>query len=298
MGNFKSIQNIKLREGDYMQIYEIKASVISTEINLSDIARHFVINKKYKWEEPLILDENYLKGVILHPENKFVYLFYFGSIVAINLTLHEIKDIISYLNNIDKNLKTGASLVYVEEYSLKIDKDADFESEEEVDFELFYDSVIVKNLENFHMGILATILARSVALKKIENDVDILLDELENVINFLDKGHLKLSDEKLSKMSGKILRFKYSTLSNIMLLEKPDIAWKNEEAELFFSSLTELYEIKDRYERLRHKLEALLDITEVFSSLTHAKRGNRLEWMVIILIFIELILSVVDKVFK
>lgn len=281
-----------------MQIYEFKSSVISTEINLAEIAKHFVINKKFRWEEPLILDEKYLKGIISFPENKFVYIFYFGSIVSVNLTLHEIKDIIAYLKTIDKNLKPNATLGYVEDYKLEINEDIDIESIEDVDFELNYESIVVKSLEKFQMGILATILARSVALRRIETDIDLLLDELENVINFLDKGHLKLSDEKLAKTSGKILRFKYSTLSNIMLLEKPDVAWHNEEAEQFFVRLMDLFELKDRYERLRHKTEVLMDITEVFSTLSHAKRGNKLEWMVIILIFIELILSVFDKLFK
>lgn len=281
-----------------MQIYEFKSCVISAEINLADIARHFVINKKYKWEEPLILDENYLQGILPHPENKFAYIFHFGSIVSVNLTLHEIKDVIAYLKNIDKNLNPNPNLGYIEEYKLEINENLDTEAIQDVDFELNYDSLVVKNLEIFHMGILATILAKSVALKKIEVDSDTLLDELENIMNFLDKGQLKLSDKNLSKMSGKVLRFKYSTLSNLMLLEKPDVAWRKEEAEQLFVGLTELFELKDRYDRLRHKTEVLLDITEVFASLTHAKRGNKLEWMVIILIFIELILSFVDKIFK
>jgi uncharacterized Rmd1/YagE family protein len=113
---------------------------------------------------------------------------------------------------------------------------------------------------------------------------------------FLDKGHLNLSDDKLAKMSGKILKFKYTTLSSIMVLDKPDIAWKNEDAEDFFMHLSDLFELKDRYEKIRHKTEVLLDITEVFSSLTHAKRGNRLEWAVIILISLEILMSVIDKI--
>jgi uncharacterized Rmd1/YagE family protein len=41
-----------------------------------------------------------------------------------------------------------------------------------------------------------------------------------------------------------------------------------------------------------------MDITEVFAKLTHERRGNALEWMVIVLIAIELILAVVDYFFK
>jgi uncharacterized Rmd1/YagE family protein len=273
-----------------MQTYDFRSSVISIEINLSKIAGHFGIDKKFKWEEPLILDEKQLKGIIPQPQNKFIYVFHFGSIAFINLTIHEAKDIINYLKKIDKNLKTDTSFGYIEDFRLLVN--------EEAEFELRYDSIIINKLNQYHMDIIATILAKSVALKKIEHDTDILLDEIENIIEYLDKGHLNLSDEQLAKLSAKVLRFKYNTISYIMLLEKPDIAWKIEEAFDFFNNLSELFEIKDRYEKIRNKTEVLLDITEVFSGLTHAKRGTRLEWMVIILILIELLMSVASTIFK
>lgn len=271
-----------------MNTFEFKSTLIGPEINLKEIALHFGINKKFKWEEPLILNESYLKGLLPQPMGKYVYIFNFGSIVCINLTFHEIKDIVIYLKRIDKNLKETSQFGYVEDFKLIVNEN----SQPEIN----YDSVIVDTQEEHHLDIISTILAKSVALKKIEIDTDILLDEIENIMVFLDKGHLNLSDDKLAKMSGKILRFKYTTLSNIMVLDKPDIAWKNEAAEDFFMDLSDLFELKDRYEKIRHKTEVLLDITEVFSSLTHAKRGNRLEWAVIILILIEIVMAVVEKI--
>lgn len=46
------------------------------------------------------------------------------------------------------------------------------------------------------------------------------------------------------------------------------------------------------------KTEALMDITTVFAGLAHAKRGNRLEWAVIVLIAIEIVLSVTDMLLR
>lgn len=275
---------------DLMNNFEFKSTVIGPEINIKEIAVHFGINKKFKWEEPLILNENFLKGLLPQPQGKYVYLFHFGSIACINLTFHEIKDVVKYLKGIDKTLKDNSPFGYVEDFKLVVNENSEFE--------INYDSVVVDTLKEHHLDIIATILAKSVALKKIEIDTDILLDEIENIMDFLDKGHLNISDDKLSKMSGKILRFKYTTLSSIMVLDKPDIAWKNEDAEDFFINLSDLFELKDRYEKIRHKTEVLLDITEVFSSLTHAKRGNRLEWAVIILILIEIVMTVVEKIIE
>lgn len=273
-----------------MQSYEFKSTYINGEINLDGIAIHFGIEKKFKWEEPLILGEKHLKGIIRQPQNKLVYLFNFGGIVFVNLAIHESKDIISYLKNIDKSLKNNAMFDYMEDFKLIED--------DKSSFELNYNSIIVNTLSQYHLDIIATVLAKSVSLKKIESDIDVLLDEIENIIEFLDKGHLNIKDEQLAKMSGKTLRFKYSSISYIMLLDKPDIAWKNEEAYDFFNNLSELFELHDRYDKIRNKTEILMDITEVFSSLAHAKRGTNMELFVIILIAIELLLSLVQMLFK
>lgn len=270
-----------------MNVFELKAYAVANEINLNIVAEHFGITKKYRWEEHLALDQDLLKGIIAHPEGKVLRIFHFGSVVGTNLTLHEIKDILEYLKRIDKNLNSRLDFNYNDDFRLEIRKD--------ISTELTNDSFIADELRDFHAPIISTILAKSVALEKIETDSDLLLDEIENVIEYLDKGHLNLSDEKLAKISSKILRFKFNTISYIMLLDKPDIAWNNEVAEQFFINMADLFELYDRYETIKSKTEILMDVTEVFTGLAHAKRGTRLEWMIIILISLEIIMSLVFK---
>jgi uncharacterized Rmd1/YagE family protein len=144
----------------------------------------------------------------------------------------------------------------------------------------------------------ATVLAKSVALERIERDTDVLLDEIEDIVGYLQQGKLNISDEQLGKMSARILGFKLSTISYIMLLDKPDITWVNEEAAALYDELGTLFELNDRYENIKHKTETLMDITEVFAGLTHARRGTRLEWAIIVLIGIEIVLSLVDMAMK
>jgi len=270
-----------------MASYDFISYTISNEINLNEIAGHFGINKKFKWEEPLILRERNLKGILAKPDDKLVFIFSFGSIVCVNMAFHETQDVINYLKKIDKNLRNNPPSMIKEDFKLIVNPNAKFE--------VTYNSIIINRIQDYHFNIIATILAKSVALEKIEEDIDILLDKIEDIVNFLEKGKLNISDENLAKMSSKILRFKYNTISYIMLLDKPQIVWENEDAEKFFTELSELFELNDRYEKIKHKTELLLDITEIFSSLTQSKRGAKLEWMVIILILIEIILSLLDK---
>lgn len=52
--------------------------------------------------------------------------------------------------------------------------------------------------------------------------------------------------------------------------------------------------LQQRYQEIKHKSETLLDVTDVFSSLSHARRAARLEWIIIILIAIEIFIYLLE----
>lgn len=264
-----------------------KVFSLCNEINLDNVASHFGINKKYKWEDFLTLTENYLKGIVLVPENKSVIVFSFGSIVFINMEHHEIVDIVNYLKRVEKNL-ANPTYDFSDDYMLEIGNGKP---------QINYDSMSVTEYQDFQVEILSIVLAKSVALEKIESDITHLLDYVENIVTLLEKGAFSIKDKELAKISAKILGFKFNTISYIMLLDKPDITWENQNSEVLYTQLSHLFELNERYEKIQSKTEILMDITEVFGALTHQKRGNKLEWMVIILIFIEILLTLIEYIF-
>lgn len=273
-----------------MQRWIFKSLVLSSEINLNKIAAHFGINHKFKWEDPLILNESSLKGIVKDIENKYVYIYYFGSMVFINMEHHEIMDVVNYIKNIDLNLKNNTPDNYIDEYRLEVSP--------EYEYMLYNDLMTSNEFAPYYLDILALVLAKSTSLRKIENDTEKLLDSIEDVINYLDTGKFNMSDEQIAKTSAQVLRFKYHTISNLMLLDKPKSAWDNEDIENFFVQVTELFEFKDRYQKITRKSEILTDITEVFATLSHEKRGTKLEIMVIVLILFELIIGVIGFLYK
>jgi uncharacterized Rmd1/YagE family protein len=265
---------------------EFKAVVLSNEINLTKIAHHFGIHEDFKWEDSLTLSGSCLKGIIREPLGKEIYIFHFGSMVFVNCQHHEIMDAIGYLKRIEKSLNTANPSEYVDDYLLEVIPSGEFS--------INNNRMITTSDNDYQREIVATILAKSVALERIEIHIDLLLDEIEDVVQYLHQGKLNISDEQLAKMSARILGFKFNTISYIMLLDKPDITWVNEDAAELFAELSALFELEDRYEKIKHKSDTLMDITGVFSGLVHAKRGNKLEWAVIILIAIEIVLSLLD----
>lgn len=79
-----------------------------------------------------------------------------------------------------------------------------------------------------------------------------------------------------------------------MVLDKPDITWDNPEADRLYTTMAGLFELSQRYLEIKHKSETLLDMTSVFTDLSHARRAARLEWIIIILIAIEIVIYLVQ----
>lgn len=269
---------------------QFKAVAPRNEISFSKLAQHFSVAKKLKWEEPFALQGELLANVIKEPGNKVVYIFQFGSLVFIDFKREEMSTAIRYLKGIEPGIGAGNPWEYSDDYELK--------TGEVEKPEITNDYIIVARAGEYHREIIATILAKSVALERIEVGIDGLLDKIENVIEYLRRGKFGISDKKLAQLSADILGYKLNLISYIMLLDKPSITWFREEASLLFDELSKLFELTERYEKIRHKSEILMDITEVFSSLVHATKGNRLEWIIIILFAIELLFSIILTVLK
>lgn len=273
-----------------MTTYTFKAYGLFKEINLNTIATHFGIRKEFKWEDFLRLQDDQLSGIIRETAGKRVNLFPYGSVVFMNMEQHEIDDVTHYLLKIDPTL-SAPDYTYADDYCLQ----ATSEDEEE---SVTNDVMLVREITFYHLEILSTVLAKSVALENVETDIEVLLDDVEAVIDRLQNGNLSYRDDTLAKTSARILRFKYKTLSTIMLLDKPDITWNNEGAEALHQEMSHLFELGDRYDSLQAKARTLMEILDVFSTLTQHRKANNLEWMIIILILISIIISLIDFYLK
>jgi len=266
-----------------------KCYFVGNEININAIGKHFNFRKKYQWNEPLFISSEALKNILDNTNGKSTYVFSFGSIVFLNFDDKDVKSFMDYIKKIEKNLKEVYK-DYFDDYSLIIDP--------EEELSINYNYMNVPKLDNLYSEIIAIVLAKSTALSRIENAIDILYDKIENIINYLKKGYLKISNEVLAKISGEILSLKYNTVSYIMLLDKPDITWYDENSEKIYSSLEKIFELKDRYGKIHEKTEFLLNIMDTFANLTNTRRSTRLEWIVIILIFVEVIFMMITYFWK
>lgn len=272
-----------------MKPITFKAFAITNEIDLNKIAIHCGIPKKFTWEEPLILKGNILNSILKNNRNESlqVLIFSFGSIVFINhLHEDEIKGVLTFIHSFEPDINLVNAGRYVDDYSLHI--------KESESFELTDEYVVVPEYEDFYPELISTVLAKSVALEKTEEQLGNILDKLENMIDRLEKGKLRIGNKELARTTAKIVRHEYNTIAYIMILDKPDITWTSSDAGDFYDQMLDFFELKDRYTILKNKTEILYNIMDGFSNISHSIRGLFVEWIIVILIVFEIVLTLLD----
>ena len=262
--------------------YKLIAFGVNGELDLNRLALRFGIERRYRWEEPMRLNPVTFTPSVTG-DTAWVYLYYFGGIVFINCGDDMIARCIEGLKKHVDQLREQPQLPFREDFQLQINPAAEAS--------ITNDSAVIPFFKQELLEIICFVVAKSVALELIEERVDTVFDEVGGMINRLGQGVLELPDKALARLASSVLGFKYASISQIMVLDKPEITWDNDEADRFYLTISNLFELQPRYLEIKHKSETLLDITDVFSNLSHARRSARLEWIIIILIAFEIIMA-------
>jgi uncharacterized Rmd1/YagE family protein len=240
-----------------MELFTFKAFAFGGELDLNRLAVKLGITRKYRWEEPMKLNP-----VTFAPatgsDAERVYLYYFGGVVFLNCSGDIIARFLDSIPQYAESLKGQIQLPYREEYRLEIDPGREPA--------ISNDCAIMPRYNLAFLEIICFVIAKS------------------------GRGKLELPDRDMARLASSILSFKFTSIAHIMVLDKPDITWDNPEADRLYTTMASLFELSQRYLEIKHKSETLLDMTDVFSGLSHARRSARLEWIIIILIAIEIVI--------
>ncbi len=273
-----------------MKHLEFKAFAVLNEIDLNKIAVSCGIPKKYTWEEPLILSHKHLQEILskVFEDDKRVFVFSYGCIVLVNVPESEMPALLKYIKNFEPELDLEKWRTYTDEYEIRAEPDGQLKITDAF--------AVVPKHEFFYTELAAIVIAKSVAMEKNEYELGKIFDRLETMIDRLEHGQLHLGNRALARTTARVIRHQYNTVSYIMILDKPDITWSNSDASLFYEKMSDFFELNDRYVILTKKADIMNNIINGFSSISHSIRGLFVEWVIVLLIVVEVVLMVLDLV--
>jgi uncharacterized Rmd1/YagE family protein len=145
--------------------------------------------------------------------------------------------------------------------------------------------------------VVADILAKSVALAYDEERVARVFDHVEPVAENLRRRGARLTTSMSALLGhmGDVLATLHRMVGRVEVAEKPDFLWDHPELERLYARLQDEYELKERDRGLTRKLDLLGQTVSACVDLLQARRSLRVEWYIVILIVIEIVLSLIEK---
>ncbi|MFA9422001.1 MAG: RMD1 family protein [Sedimentibacter sp.] len=227
----------------------------AAKLPLAQIGSFFNLKLEAVWKEYIKIDSNEVEKILKYSSpNKSVYIYTYGCVTFINFNQEEIYVFLEYLGKtyveldykmISKFSETHVMYLNSEDASIKLWEDAD---------------------EEFHYGkyindIVATVLAKSAELYKIETELSEVLDEAGKFIMYLNRGYLRANKKKVISTIAKCIRFKYRSIENVRLLGRSSEFNRTMESRNIFDKVSELFELDERYVVLLNRMNILDSIT-------------------------------------
>lgn len=134
-------------------------------------------------------------------------------------------------------------------------------------------------------------LAQSTKLAFFEASIEETIKRTKYIPETLaHKGSIALSRIKLAKERGRVYLEKSHIILQFNLLDTPEFIWEYPELEHYYLALSRYLEIAPRATVLKDRLEVIQELLEMMADEQKHRHSSMLEWIIIILIAIEILL--------
>ncbi|XP_008285690.1 required for meiotic nuclear division protein 1 homolog [Stegastes partitus] len=141
-------------------------------------------------------------------------------------------------------------------------------------------------------------LCLSVKLAIWEVALDNFVDSIQSIPETLKSGkRVKLSSAEVMRKIGELFTLRHCINLRSDLLLTPDFYWDRENLEKLYEKTCQFLSINRRVNVVNEKLEHCTQLTDLMRSHLSEKHSLRLEWMIIILITIEVMFELAKMVF-
>jgi required for meiotic nuclear division protein 1 len=131
---------------------------------------------------------------------------------------------------------------------------------------------------------------QSAALEYYENLTNEMLESNKQYTQQLEsKGKIQIPKVALLKYIGRVLNVKNSIVDNLYILDDPNMVWDDPELDALNRNLKANFDINPRFRDLDYRLQIVEDNLKLFTDLIQNRDSTRLEWVVIILILVEVL---------
>ncbi|KAF9676735.1 hypothetical protein SADUNF_Sadunf08G0033900 [Salix dunnii] len=218
----------------------------------------------------------------------YMVVFQYGSIVLFNVCEHEVDE---YLNIVRKHASGLLPEMRKDEYEVREKPTLNTWMQGGLDY------IMLQFLNTDGIRMIGSVLGQSIALDYYGRQVDGMVAEFTDINRGMEKtGTFSMDSKKLFQIVGKANSNLADVILKLGLFERSDIAWKDAKYAQIWEYLRDEFELTQRFASLDFKLKFVEHNIRFLQEILQNRKSDFLEWLIIVLISVEIIISVFDLV--
>lgn len=252
-----------------MNSYHLKAIQVADAIGIAAVKESFTYTLSNGDTDELFYEIK---------ENSYCYVFKYGVVCFFNLSGLEQEELIQSIYKINHYSITDLAI----QDEVYLMQGATYNSS--------YDSICVPDFKEEYIRLIMLQLSQSVALDHYSVMANSLLEDTRSYTTQLEhRGKLDISGKRLKRFIGKVLNIKNKISENLYIFDTPDQVWDDAFLEYMNADLIKRYDLRDRYRTLEMQLNIVKENLDLFKDIMFHKESSKLEWIIILLILVEVV---------
>lgn len=217
----------------------------------------------------------------------FIYVFKYGVVCFLNYDEEEAK---RFFQLIAPYCKNRFEQQLTEEFQIETNAN-------QIKFGYNKIEIVSADVEIFRLVMLNV--SQSVALDYYyEQTSKLLVETNSHTQNLENKGKLDVSGRNLKRYIGKTLNLKNRIAENLYIFDSPPETWEDENLNKIDIGLKRTFDLQERFRNIQEGLQIVKENLELFKDIMQYRNSNLLEWIIIVLIFVEVLNLFFEKLFK
>ena len=218
--------------------------------------------------------------------DRYFYAFDYGAVVFANMSDTEMSQNLVFLQR------------FVEHpLSDKIRDDFEIMLRQGQDLHFGFDLLEAPTISEDVVKIAMLNVAHSVALDFYSQRAHEILNEMQHFTSQMEaRGNISISRKNMLRFIGRALNTKNRIVENLFIFDSPDLTWEDEYLDRVYRGLARILETQTRFREIEYTFKVVEDNLSVFRELYLHKESSKLEWIIIILICIEVFDLIISKI--
>ncbi|KAF2448302.1 YagE family protein [Karstenula rhodostoma CBS 690.94] len=213
-----------------------------------------------------------------------VFLFEYGTIVTWGMSTQEEKRFLKEIAKFEVD-KLGKDEVETEEFN--------FYYTREYQARIYNDFISLRDKKNYMIKLaISHGLSQSVKTSLFEDLVDNTIDDTKDIpAQIASSGKINLNKKQINMQIGQLFILRISIHLQGSVLDAPELMWAEPQLDPVYQAVRSYLEMDQRVSLLTERLNVIGDLLTVLKDQLTVTHGELLEWIVIILVFAEVLVA-------